>query len=341
MSSSTNNLFSKLDQSSDKAVLSYIEPAPRKKKKPNQKKSSALKAKGFTEQIADECLSEIVRKRGNTWVLYDDKTGVELGSYKDRKTAWQKQRIVRSQKKRVRLTKSKKKNGLAKRKPSSLASLKNMLKRFSKKESFSRTVAESLIFERFNSFVFEQSPTSALNAWEEFLAGLSQQTLMSDPKLKALLDAVHKSRLKVLDAASKLVVKNIEKSGDFTVSKPVLDKSDKEEPFYKLVVSMNDSKRKAPIQIKIEKNKPVMALPEVTLAALNQPGNDAKVLRAALMHLQAVELPHILDLEKSAQKRDKYLKTLEKNTDKIVNAMLPIQVAALKNLLSRKYGSIK
>src|SRR4051812_44919602 len=38
---------------------------------------------------------ETVKKRGNSYVHFDDKTGAELGTYKDRQTAWERQRQKR------------------------------------------------------------------------------------------------------------------------------------------------------------------------------------------------------------------------------------------------------
>jgi hypothetical protein len=67
-----------------------------RKKKPSNK---PLSKRTFGEEVAHQLLGvhEVVRKRGDRWVLYDDHTGVEIGSYKNRKAAWDQQRIRRQQ----------------------------------------------------------------------------------------------------------------------------------------------------------------------------------------------------------------------------------------------------
>src|SRR3982751_2953367 len=66
----------------------FQDPKKKRKKKKNED--------AFADMIA-QALLEVVKKKGGVWKLYDDQTKTELGSYKDRKAAWNAQRIKRMQ----------------------------------------------------------------------------------------------------------------------------------------------------------------------------------------------------------------------------------------------------
>ncbi len=83
-------------------------PVQRHRKKTPRDKP--LKSKGFGEAVAEleMGVSEVVRKQGNQWVVFDDHTGVQIGAYKNRKAAWDAQRVRRQQSK---FSRGKKKGG--------------------------------------------------------------------------------------------------------------------------------------------------------------------------------------------------------------------------------------
>lgn len=112
-SSTSQNLATRMGNTTDLAALQGFggKPPPlidRSKRKRKKKKLS--EAKLFEADCVFEALqTEVVRKRGNQWVLFDDHTGVELGTFKNRKAAWENQRARRTQAKALRHAKSQKK----------------------------------------------------------------------------------------------------------------------------------------------------------------------------------------------------------------------------------------
>lgn len=284
----------------------------------------------------EACVGETVKKRGSAWVVFDDDTGVELGSYPDRKTAWEKQRQHRQQ------AQAKKKTQAAANK----LRRKLMRKKKDKKkvsESFLNTLVANLLSENMVSYVFEQSPTSEDElGWEELITRISHETLQSDPKLAALIDATHKARIKVLNKAVDSVKKTLESTKAFTVDKIKASKDAEGKIVVNFVVLMKQAKKALPFIIGIQHNKPVISFPEESKAHLNAMATDeSKLLRAELLHAQETLLDNMDDIAKAASKRNRYLGDKEKQLDKMVRNMVPLEIALLKNLLKAKYKGMK
>jgi uncharacterized protein (DUF2132 family) len=291
--------------------------------------------KDLEEDFEAAVVREIVKKRGNTWVIYDDDTGVEIGSYGDRATAWEKQRQHRDQ------SRAQKKSTAAANK------IKRKLNRKKKKkvtrEDFLQQIVGSLLRENMVSYVFEQSPTSeADQGWDELVGRISNETLQSDPKLKGLIDAVRKAQVKILNKAANAIKKTLESTKAFVVRDVKAAKGPDGALSVSLQVQMKESQKTLPFLINVQHNKPVIAFPENSKAELNAMATDeSKLLRAELLHAQETQLDHMDDIVKAASKRNNYLGDMEKQLDKMVGGMVPLEIALLKNLLKVKYKGMK
>ena len=61
--------------------------------------------------LEEDDIDEIVKKRGEQWVFYDDDTAAQLGVFPDRKSAWERQRVVRRQRSAAKQAKFKEYHG--------------------------------------------------------------------------------------------------------------------------------------------------------------------------------------------------------------------------------------
>ncbi len=319
---------------------------------PGKKKSKTNPSKPFGEEdlfenfVADSVMNEddfqeVVRKKGDLWILYDDETGVQVGSFNDRDTAWKKQRQYRSQKQALRKHKEiEKRNQKHSGTPNTERKPESRSENLRKLEKF----ISSALNENFLSYVFEQSPDSdeALN-WENFVSKLSEEVVMSDNKLKNLILTLEKSKAKLLSKAMSSVKSVLEQAGNFKVGKSQLVKNPEEnQPQVNFEVELKDNKIKLLFSIRIENGRPLLLIPEEARAKLNSLGNEeTKLLRAELMHAQETELDGMDDTVRAASKRDAYLKTLEAKIDKVVNNLNLLELAILKNLIKMKYKGIR
>ncbi len=322
----THNLASLGRHAKDKG--GFQEPKKRKKKKNED---------AFADIIA-QALLEVVKKKGGVWKLYDDQTKTELGSYKDRKAAWNAQRIKRMQAKSNKAANKKK----HKHKQKKVKPAEPFAQKKHKHESFEGLVAQVLL--EASPYVFEQSPTSQDSAgWENFIGRMSHEVMQSDPKLKSLLVLLHKTRLKVLQQAHDALAKVLHKTGEFEVGKVKLQKQgDDADPILTFDIKILGANKKAPIGIVIQHDKPVFSIPEQTKALLNSMATkESKLLRAELMHVQETLLDHMNDVTVAAEKRNTYLKNMETKLDKLITSMDPIQIAMLRNLIKTKFKGFK
>lgn len=301
----------------------FQDPKKKKKRKRNE---------DLCDAIVAAILQEVVKKKGGVWKLYDDSTGAELGSYRDRKAAWTAQRIKRQQAKfRNQQTKHKKHNH-----PKKVQHAK-----FRHHEQFAHAVAQALL--EASPYVFEQSPTSEDSlGWDAFVSRLSHEVLQSDPKLKNILVGLYKTRIKVLQLAYKQISDVLHKTGQFEVDKAKTDKQEDGEPVLMFDINILAAKKKVPIGIVIQHDKPVFRIPDETKAFLNSLATqESKLLRAELMHVQETVLDNIHDVTKAAEKRNNYLKNMESKMDKMLSSMVPLQIALLRNLIKSKYKGMK
>ncbi len=297
-----------------------IEKPPKKKKK------------SFIDLVAGHVMdgkNETVKKRGSTWVLYDDKTGVEIGSYRDRKTAWAKQRLKRNQDKIKRMQQQ--------------ATRKRKKKQKAKKESLITALAHMLLNENSLNYSFENQPIGMDNViWDDFVNKVTPETLHSDPKLKSILDEMQQSKVKVLKKAFDKIRIILEKTKHFEVVDVKATRDPYGQPAAEFTVKMLGNNAAVCLGLEIHNGRPLVCLPEETKQQLNSICNDeSKLLRAELMHVQETEFDNMNDTIAVAKRRDKYLNSVMKELDKHVGGMVPMQIALLKNLLKAKYKGMK
>lgn len=331
---------------------------------PIVRKKSLDEADAFETLVGESVLngadiSETVKKKGNNWVVYDDKTGVQKGSYPTREDAWKKQRQIRQQNKNEKTRKYKKhphphadkakkapKPHLAKKpkkapKPSLAPKPKVQKEQYL--EAFKNKILSLISEGSALSYVFEQTPTSKDSLfWEEFLQRLSKQTLLGDPKLKTILQTVAKTEVKLLGNSVNALKSALESTGAFEVEQKDANQDEQGNVYLNFLVKMLESNKKLKFAVRIENGKPIIHFPEDTRYQLNTFGDDSsKLLRAELMHIQETILDQMEDLVVATQKRDNYLKGLQSNVEKALKDMDSLQIAMLKHILKQKYKGIK
>lgn len=305
-------------------------------------------------ELNEEDFEETVRKRGDMWVHFDDKTGAELGSYKDREVAWEKQRQRRrsrsksgSAKDSVSLApkggKSNEKVHSAQKSKVAPGS-KSDKGKITKEAAFEhlKGMVRNVLHESAISYVFEQPQSNEDSlAWDRFVGSLSKESIMSDQKLKNILAVLQKSEMSLLNKAAKVLRDTLSKRG-FEVKNMKGVKTEDGSTAVKIHLFMPENKKTIEIIVAIENGKPLINLPDQTRTELNTIANDeSKLLRAELIHVQEIELDKMDDVVKASDKRDKYLSSLEGKVEKIVRNLGPLEVALLKNLLKQKYKGVR
>ena len=310
-------------------------------------------------------MSETVRKRGNKWVLYDDDTDTVKGTYEDRDTAWEKQRVSRKhqegQKKAHKSDKERKRTGVprvdtpdkAKTAKEAPKSQKAPEPKREKPHKTQTTRKESIFDELFSpvliegsmvSYVFENSPMSDDSAsWQNFIEKLSKQTVMSDPKLNKILHYIAKTELLTLRKAVNVVKETLEGSGRFVVE--VADKIDRDQATneFKLdfTVHMKDNNQKIKFAEKLDNNNPLLMWQEARALLDDMANEESKLLRAELIHIQETTFKQMDDIMLAIEKRDSFLAGMEKKFDKFLSSVGPLELALLKNLLKEKFHGVK
>lgn len=325
---------------------------------------------------------EVVRKRGNVWVLHDDETDAEVGVFKDREKAWERQRRVRSQKAREKQSKKKErerqvqaltptlapgavkppapvkagKPRVAKAKPKVQPRVAKKPQRHSGSRRYKAEdiikLAKSLISENKKvlkeksmiSYVFENTPVSDESAtWEQFVGKLSKETVMSDSKLKGILKKMAKVEAQMLGRSVDAIGGVLGEAGVFDVQRKNVDQ-DPESGDVRLnfAVKVKESNKTLPFAVKLEHGKPLIMFPEESRNAINEDGGqELKLLRAELMHIQETVLDQMEDVINVSAKRDSYLKGLEDKVDKFLGNMGSLEISMIKYLIKNKYRGVR
>jgi len=292
--------------------------------------------------------NEVVRKRGNRWVIFDDETDVEMGSYPKRKDAWERQRQIR------RSDQARKKQKDAERerqrragrpeveKKPGIKRPKGTIAKKAKKEYIDRI--KRVLKENFIRYIFEQPETDQKSQmWNKFVESLSNETLMSDQKLKNILIKSVKAESSILEKAFGALEKVLKGTGNFDVIEKKKGKDPKDNEtkvFFK--IKMNEAEKAMPFAIKIENGRPLIHIPDQTRQELNMLASpDSKTLTGELIHIQETIFNTMEDVINIFAKRDNYLKKLEDEIDKLITNMNPLQIAMVKFLIKNKYRDIK
>lgn len=306
--------------------------------------------------LSIEQIMEVVKKSGGRYVVTNDKTGSTVGSYEKASDAWEKQRLVRKQNKNKaqkkkkptseKQPKAKSKADTAPKKSKTAPKAKTAPKpktTKAKKEQFLNNLktafAKVLSEGNMLNYVFEQQPTATDSAvWEKFIGRLSRETVMADPKLKAILQGVAKSEAKILGAAVNEIKKCLENTGAFQVNQKGVDQNANGDVVMNFDVTLDEGSKKLGFAVKIENGRPLLLFPEDTRMNLNSMATEnSKLLRAELMHVQETVLDNMHDVLLATEKRDGYLRSMSEKIDKVISGFGPLEVAMLKNLLKQKY----
>lgn len=349
-------------------------PTKRKRGRPKKNPSKPFgEAAMFENQVAmallgEDDFGEVVRKRGDQWVMHDDDTGAALATFQNREDAWAKQRQHRAQKaaekkakttereRQLRSLKPTIEKPKVKVKPKVAPKPKVAKKPSTEKMRKARAKyrkAESVLFQALNStikegnmisYVFENAPESdQAVVWEKFVSRLSKETVMSDPKLKSILQKMAKSEAKLLAKAVSMIKQILGSTGAFQVEQKGSDQ-DATTGDIKLnfAVTLKEGDTTLMFAVKLENGRPLILFPDESRNALNTMGTqESKLLRAELMHIQETVLNNMDDVVSVAAKRDTYLSKLENKIDKTLNAMGPLEIAMLKYLIKHKYKGIR
>lgn len=294
--------------------------------------------------LNQEELPETVKKRGDHWVLFDDeKKDVVLGTFDKREKAWDKQRMMR---KRKKVQKDLKKKMDARRKDAAEPQqIKSVAKKKEESFNFLKDKIKKILTESKVTYFFEQ-PQNDKDAieWENFIEKLSRETLMADKKLKNVIMNLEKNKLKVLKNSMNIVKDALQSSkGRFQVT-DMKSQQDEEtgEARISFGVKMKTSKEPLIFSMKIENSRPLIHIPPNTTQELNMLSNDqSKLLRAELIHVQETQLNNVEDIVISSEKRDNYLRMIEKKVDKFMTGLTPIEIAVLKKLIKLKYKGVQ
>lgn len=303
--------------------------------------------------LENKNITEVVRKKGTLFAMFDDETGSEIAAYKDRETAWEHQRNYRKRKKLEKQGKKKKKQ---KEKEHEEITKQLFGKKHKtppkppekkvKKEHLSAMFQKILLNENILSYVFEQKPESADSLeWDSFLKGLPKQTIMSDPKLKNALGSLMKAEARILNKSYSVVKSRLSSAG-FEISKSKTS-SDPEtgrirlDFFVSLYDDGKDAKEVFPFGLRLENGRPLIFIPDQTKQKLNSMNTqNSKLLRAELLYTQESELDNIDDVVRATEKRDNYFRNLEKNLDKAITDWSPIEISLVKKLLRTKFKNV-
>lgn len=293
-------------------------------------------------EATGEDLEEVVRKKGDFWAIFDDKTGVEKGVYPKRSDAWKRQRDLRLQNKTK--AKNKKSSKGAQPKPSvkPITTPKPKTKKenflFAFKEKMSKILKEGSAL----SYVFEQSPMSKDSVyWENFLERLSQQTILSDPQLKGILHEMAKSEVQLLAKSVGAIKSVLEDAGIYTVNQGKVD----QDPAGDLILNFDvqaEGGKKLVFGVKVDNGRPLIQFPDDTKAQLNASSDEnTKRLRAMLMFAQEDTLDNMNEVVDLTAKRDEYLQAMQEQVDEVLHGLNPVKMAMVRFLLKTKYKGLK
>jgi len=295
-------------------------------------------------ELSGKAIKEVVRKKGSLWVLYDDDTEAEVNSFRDRDTAWEKQRLFRQRsknnkaKEREKKAKEKEHDKLVKNlfgnkgtkghKPVSKESLKEMIKTI-------------LLKENVLSYIFEQPADVDSIQWDKFLQSLSPESVQADQKLKNIIGNLMKAEAKIVGKAMAIVKTKLQSSG-FQIKDVKTAKQTEDNKFRAdFIVFMPENQKELPFGLKIENGRPLVFIPDQSRSALNMMSNsESKLLRAELISIQEVDLDNMDDVVNAAQKRDQYLAGIEKKLDKVMHGFSPIEISLMRKLLKQKYKNV-
>lgn len=278
------------------------------------------------KEICDEEeFEEVLRKHGDQWQVVHPDTDVVVGTYDNREQGREANRIFRQRTKREKdfqksFEKSKK------------ATTLNHPKQKETPGNMRENLEEARLF------------NEEISDYDEFSQGISQDSILSDPKLHRLIKDIKDKEIKVLTLAYNKIKEKLGKSRwGYELLDKKITKDEQNRNAFIFSISLPKTKNKLEgIILRLTDGKPTIELSEQIKNILRQLNNDeSKYLRAELIHLQEDELEKINTIALLIAKRDMYLADREKDLDDYVSQLTLLEVAILKRLLKNKYAGIK
>ena len=308
----------------------------------NPKRHESFEETVIFSELNDEDLSESVRKRGESWVVFDDKTDAQKAVFKDRKSAWKKQKELRQQAKNHNKNKNKPKTAekphvaskpklAPKAKTAPKPKKEHLMKMF--KESIRRVLAEGSAL----SYVFEQDPISKSSIfWDQLLEKIPKEIILSDSTLSSILHQIAKAEVDALGKAF-LAVRRVLSSDNLSAERGDVDQDEAGNLVLNIIL-FSDDLGDVPLLLKIENGKPLVIIPDEVEASLEaSPDEEVRKLKAFLMFAQEDQLDKIEDVSKLIKQRDEYLQKLLGECDDALKNFDPLKKSFTRLLLKTKY----
>ena len=230
-------------------------------------------------ELQGKNIAEVVRKKGSLFVMYDDNTGAEVAAYKDRDTAWEKQRAYRKRKDLEKDTKKKKKKKekehekvtqqLFGKKKKAVPVPGGNVKKEELVRMFQKILSEGTLRENVLEYVFENPSNQDVLEWDNFLKSLSKQTIIGDDKLKKIIGNLMKSEVRIINKSMSIVRDSLKKAG-FNVTKSKVSASPTNGrirgEFY---VTMGEDDKALPFGLRIENGRSLIFISDEAKQQLN------------------------------------------------------------------------
>jgi len=194
-----------------------------------------------------------------------------------------------------------------------------------------------------NALRLQEMLTEALEnnkKWLDFISALSAHTIHSDKKLQKLLDQFHKAQEATLKQAIDILSDKFDVPGnEYKITgSPSKDKDGiKYVAHIKFTPSSREGGAKSFSAVVAYDNswKPNVFIDEDDVALfVHEMDNDvAKNIRGSLIQINDRDLTSLDKVEKAYARLDKYMGTVQKKVEKIVNDLAPLDVKVLRTIL--------
>ena len=329
-------------------------------------------------ELNESDLDETIRQVEGEWVIFDPRTGAQVGKASSRDAAREKQR-------QLGITQQKSPDhpqGAAIPAPSPISGpepakpkkkkkstntggfeeVKKLLKRTLKEagvpaakvsfekvqKALSSATSHKLAESSMISYVFEQSPPDTESIWESFITKLKREHVMSDPGLNESIRSIAMAEARVLAQSVMEVKKLLEGTKSFFVERCEADQDpetgDIRMPFKVTIVDPTGlgENKDLLFGVKLEHGKPLILFPEESRSALNNMlTKESKLLRAELMHVQETALDKFDEVIQASAGRDTYLSEMHTRLSEMIEGLNLVEASIMKNIVRKKLKGAK
>jgi hypothetical protein len=282
-----------------------------------------------------EKLREIVRKKGDMWVLYAPNPNAKKGKRKKSKPVQEFPTKLAAKRAELARFPPRDPERLEKARKHIDKLTKDPKKAAEKERQARKAAGESVVREG----LFREERVGS--AWDEQIARIPSQALDSDKKLQRLVKAIEDKAQKALEATFQSLVKSLRRSIKGIKLKSFgVKRSEEKGKTYLAFSAAFSTAAVEPVYVYIENGEPRIELSDQAKAVLTKVDPDeAKLFRAELVTTQE-DAADAGDLQAAVQARDEYLSKAEARVDSMVTGLSPLEVVLLKNLLAKKYRKV-